>query len=80
MDRAGSRKEVLAEGSEELGRVAARVQPRLTGRIHDFVLEMRDGGIVLRGQASTYYAKQLAQHAVMEATNLPIAANEIVVS
>jgi len=31
----------------------------------------------LRGRAKTYYAKQLAQHAVMEATDLPVLANEI---
>jgi len=31
----------------------------------------------LRGQVHTYYAKQLAQHAVMETTGLPILANEI---
>jgi hypothetical protein len=37
-------------------------------------------GKALRGFAHTYYAKQLAQHAVMEATKLPILANEIEVS
>jgi hypothetical protein len=35
---------------------------------------------VLRGRARTYYAKQLAQHAVMQATALPILRNEIEVS
>jgi len=37
-------------------------------------------GLVLRGRAQTYYAKQLAQHAVVEAAGLPILANEIEVS
>jgi hypothetical protein len=32
---------------------------------------------VLRGVTRTYYAKQLAQHAVMQLTDLPIHANEI---
>ncbi len=36
-------------------------------------------GLVLEGHTHTYYAKQLAQHAVMEAVDLPIHANEIVV-
>jgi hypothetical protein len=40
-------------------------------------LKVRDDGLVLRGHARTYYAKQLAQHAVMEFTKLPIRANEI---
>jgi hypothetical protein len=38
---------------------------------------VRDGGLVLRGRAHTYYAKQLAQHAVMDNHPLPILANEI---
>jgi hypothetical protein len=39
-----------------------------------------DGGVILRGHSQTYYAKQLAQQAVMEATRLRILANEIEVS
>jgi hypothetical protein len=38
---------------------------------------LRGGGLILRGLTTTYYAKQLAQHAVMEATAIPIVANEI---
>jgi hypothetical protein len=34
-------------------------------------------GLILQGKASTYHAKQLAQHAIMEAIGLPILANEI---
>jgi len=36
-----------------------------------------NGELILRGRTRTYYAKQLAQQAVMEATALPIRANEI---
>jgi hypothetical protein len=54
-----------------------RVRIRLRGRVAQFRLELRGPGFVLRGQAQTYYAKQLAQHAVMAATELPIVANEI---
>ena len=45
--------------------------------VHQFHLDLQEGGLVLRGHAMTYYAKQLAQHAVMAATSLPIQANEI---
>jgi hypothetical protein len=38
---------------------------------------IQDNGLILRGQAHTYFAKQLAQHAAMEVTELPILANEI---
>jgi hypothetical protein len=65
---------------EILARIEGHVRCRLTGRLRDFQLVFRDSGIVLRGQVHTYYAKQLAQHAVMEASCLPILANEMEVS
>ena len=61
----------------ELEQLEARVQSRLMGRVRDFRLSLRGDGLVLQGHAPTYYAKQLAQHAVLEATALPILANEI---
>ena len=65
---------------ESLAQIEEHVQCRLTGRVRDFRLLVRDQGLVLLGHAHTYYAKQLAQHTVMEATSLPIRANEIEVS
>jgi hypothetical protein len=64
---------------DELYRLEAHLQSRLNGRIHDLRLAARAGGLVIEGHARTYYAKQLAQHALMEATGLPILANEILV-
>jgi len=57
-----------------------QVLARLNGRVRDFRLVMNQDGLVLRGQTQTYYAKQLAQHAVMDIANLPICANEIEVT
>jgi hypothetical protein len=34
-------------------------------------------GVILRGRSSTYYAKQLAQHAVLSVAGRPLIANEI---
>jgi hypothetical protein len=65
---------------ESLARIEKHVLYRLTGRVRDFQLVLRGQGLVLRGHAHTYFAKQLAQQAVMEATNLPIRDNEIEVS
>jgi hypothetical protein len=65
---------------ETLARIEEHVRRRLTGLLRDFQLVFRDKGLVLRGQVHTYYAKQLVQHAVMEASNLPIRANEMEVS
>jgi hypothetical protein len=63
-----------------LARIEERVCCRLTGLPRDFQLVFRDNGLVLRGYVHTYYAKQLPQHAVMEASSLPIRANEMEVS
>jgi hypothetical protein len=66
--------------AEEIDRIAARVRHQLSGRLRDFRLDVSDAGVILRGRAGTYHAKQLAQHAVMGATDLPILRNEIEVS
>ena len=63
-----------------MGQLEADVQSRLSGRVQQFRLVVRDGGLVLTGHARTNYGKRLAQNAVMEATALPIVANEIDVS
>jgi hypothetical protein len=55
----------------------AHLRQRLGGRVRNLRVLLTDNGLVLRGQATTYYAKQLAQHALMDASNLPIRANEI---
>ena len=54
-----------------------RVRVRLGGQIRDFRVMCREGGLILQGRSQTYYAKQLAQHVVMEVTSIPIIANEI---
>ena len=57
-----------------LDQLEAHVQCHLNGRVRDLRLVIRGHGLVLQGRARTYYAKQLAQHAVMDATRLPILA------
>ena len=68
------------EMGETLARIEEHVRCRLTGLLRDFQLVFRETGLVLRGHVHTYYAKQLAQHAVMEASSFPIRANEMEVS
>ena len=70
----------LPPGFSEMELLETRVQSRLNGRVRHFRLVLREGGLVLMGRARTYYAKQIAQHEVMQATSLPILANEIEVS
>ena len=65
---------------EELTRIGEHIQSRLMGRVRDLQLVVRDNGLVLRGHAHTYYAKQLALKVALETTCVPIAANEIEVT
>lgn len=65
------------EVDPKIERVEAAVRLRLAGRLRDFRVTKNQMGLVLYGFAHSYHAKQLAQHAVMETTTLPIAANEI---
>jgi osmotically-inducible protein OsmY len=57
--------------------VEAAIERRCGWDIRDLQVEVLDGLVVLRGQASTYYAKQLAQHTAMAVTGLTVVANEI---
>lgn len=65
---------------DHLDRIGRQVQHQLSGCLRDFRLKRESGGLVLRGRSRTYYAKQLAQQAVMDATDLPILLNDIEVS
>jgi len=64
----------------DLDQVEVLLQTQFNGRVHYLHLVLVDDGIVLRGLARTFYVKQLAQHAVMSLTHLPIVANEIEVA
>jgi hypothetical protein len=57
----------------------AHIKRRLIGRVRlrSFRVLVHEQGLILQGCALTYYAKQLAQHAAMDITGLPILANEI---
>lgn len=54
----------------------ATVQKRLGNRIRDLRILRSERGVILQGRVPTYYAKQLAQHAILELGEL-VAANQI---
>ena len=62
---------------DEIAGLEEAIQRQLFGRVLNFRLLALNEGLILLGQASSYHAKQLAQHAIMEATELPILANQI---
>jgi osmotically-inducible protein OsmY len=66
--------------TDRLTELEEHVRCRLSGRVRDIQLTVRDGGLVLRGHAHSYYAKQLAQQVVMEVARVPILVNEIEVT
>ena len=57
--------------------LAAETGRKLRGRLTDLRIERHGGGVVLSGTARSFYAKQLALHAVMSGTLLPVVRNEI---
>ena len=65
--------------SRQAEQLESLVQRQLLGRVRmrRFRVLVQEQGLVLQGCATTYYAKQLAQHAAMEVSGLPIQANEI---
>lgn len=61
----------------DVGRAEALLKERLAGRSLNLSILLRDGGVVLRGYAFSYHAKQLAQHFLMSTFGLWVLANEI---
>jgi hypothetical protein len=66
-------------GDDDSDRLIAQVGRRLGSLVQEFRVVFYGDGLVLRGRARSYYAKLLAQHAVMKMTALRIVANEITV-
>jgi hypothetical protein len=62
---------------ETMAELEELVRQRLSGRLRDFKLSIRDDGLVLQGSTGSHHAKQLAQHALLDVTRAPIRANEI---
>jgi BON domain len=54
-----------------------QIRAMLRGRVRDLGVSSHEGAIVLVGKASSYYAKQLAQHHVLKLLGVSILVNEI---
>jgi len=68
------------QSTENLDELEGHLQTCLSGRVWGLRLAFQHDGVVLRGRTHTYYAKQLAQQALMKARAMPIVANEIQVT
>ncbi len=74
-DRSNGTSEAIPAALAE--QIVARLQSRVGGQLREFQMSAKDDGLVLHGQADSYYAKQIAQQVAMELSGLPIHANEI---
>lgn len=63
--------------SEDLERIQEEICRNFSRRVHNFRIRAVAEGLILEGRTKTYYGKQLVQHAVMDATDFPILANNI---
>lgn len=69
--------DVCCRKQDELDRLERIIQRRVNGRVRDLRVLILPNGLILKGRVATFHAKQLAQHAIMDACQLPILANEI---
>lgn len=60
--------------------IRGEILERTGGKIHDLRVEVRDTEVRLRGRCSTFYCKQLAQHAAMALIDGGSLTNEIEVA
>jgi len=60
-----------------LERIERLVRQRTTGLIRELKISALPGEIVITGRAATYYAKQLATHAALEACDHLTLTNDI---
>ena len=73
------KRSLLTAKENDMDRLQMHVQNRLGSLVRDLRLETSERGLVIQGNAHTYYGKQLALQYVKEASQIPILANEIVV-
>ena len=71
----------LSEPPDEFMPIVSEVCRRLRGRrLKRFAIQRCEEGVVLSGEAPSFYVKQLAQHTVGKMTRLLIVRNEIEVA
>jgi osmotically-inducible protein OsmY len=72
--------ETLEEAEELAASIERAVQSETSRGVADLTVEISPQGVLLRGHCSTYYTKQLAQHAAMSVQGAGQLTNRIEVS
>jgi osmotically-inducible protein OsmY len=73
----GTRDPGSALAAEVAELIAARLHNRLGRQVRHFQVLAEGDGLVLQGQASTYYAKQVAQEVTRQVSGMAVLANRI---
>jgi len=60
--------------------IRQRIESRLMGRVRNLLVHAHDGVVILEGECTTFYTKQLAQHTAMGILEDEHLENSIVVS
>jgi hypothetical protein len=60
--------------------IRQRIESRLLGRVRNLLVRASDGVVILEGECTTFYTKQLAQHTAMGILEDEHLENSIVVS
>ena len=60
--------------------IRQRIESRLLGRVRNLLVRSLDGVVILEGECTTYYTKQLAQHTAMGILDDEQLENSIVVT
>ncbi len=68
---------VPQEVRESERQLESLLQSRLGSRVRQVRVVNKDHGVILQGSVSSYHAKQIAQHLIMQLTEKPLLANEI---
>ncbi|MCH8829870.1 MAG: hypothetical protein IID45_09865 [Planctomycetes bacterium] len=58
-------------------RIEHYVQTKTNGMVRDLVVDVLDNQVILTGRSATYYTKQLATHAVLNAVKDVALTNDI---
>jgi hypothetical protein len=72
-----SAERTLPDDDELVRQVVVLLQSRLGGQTRNFRISVREDGLILQGDISSHYGKQIIQEVVMQLSHIPILANDI---
>ena len=59
--------------------IVAEIWGKHRDKIHELWIDVVEGGVIIHGHAHSFHGKQVAQHEVLNRTNLVLLANKMTV-